>query len=217
MKSDLDTRVKAIKAQMVDHHVGPLRVAEEVVAILDHWDLYRAQAGDLDADAWAEKTFGKRHSAAEHRRRVKAIEELVRLGYQRATILSRFDHFVAVYVTGQSIPPPQRKAVVNAILQEQKERGCLLPYAIARQVAGEVTGRVSLRSGQAHKLRIAMAHIAHLREAYAEGKPLPPWPISLRPLAFDLQSERIATIRNGPSNANEGPASDARESRRRRP
>jgi len=178
--TNLDARVTEIKKKMVDHQTGPLRVAEEVVEILDDWERYREQADGLDADTWAAKTFGKRHSARDHRRRCQAISKLLALGFLRATILSRFDHFVAVYVTGPSLPEPSRKAVVNAILQEQKERGCLLPYAIARQVAGEVMGRTPLRAGQAQKLRVAMAHIQDLREAYANHKPLPPLPLLLK-------------------------------------
>jgi hypothetical protein len=179
----LADKVKEILALEKSSQVGPLRAALALVDVLDNWELYRVEADGLDGVTWASKAFGRKHAATYYRNRADAVEALVALKYTKDFVLSRFDHDVAVFLTGKTIPMDKQREVVRAVVEEQKRRQVLLNHAIATALVGKLLGRKSTKRATDDRLAVALAHIEAMYAAAKEGKDLPAMPAGLQGLA----------------------------------
>jgi hypothetical protein len=93
---------------MSDSATGPLRVAEEVMAIANEWDRYADEADGLSCTAWLSKNIGKGCGLAFFKRRFDSVEAL-------GEDVRRWMHHDAAVWVAQRVPAPQRKMVKEAL------------------------------------------------------------------------------------------------------
>ena len=148
----LTEQTKAIQKALRDTRVGPLRVAKQVVSILDNWEPWRKEADGEDGASWARVAFGTKAAPSYYRRRMVAVASMVSLGFSRDFAVSEFHHDVLVYMMGAAIPSDRRKEVVNAVKQEQvRRKDNVLSVALARRVVSDVLSAVNRTTKPAKK------------------------------------------------------------------
>lgn len=137
---DLSECAKRWATALRDGNVGPLRVAEEIVAVADAWDArgYRQQAKGLAATTWLRENVDGGKNLAYYRVRAEAVRLLGRV------VLNNVHHQVAVWLY-RSVPKEKWEWCVGVLVRARKENVAPLSLQQARLVLASVVaarGRV---------------------------------------------------------------------------
>ena len=173
----LAERGSEIRRAMKDGDTGETRAAMLLIPIVDNWECYRSEAGGVDATAWATVYFGNRGKLAALRRRYDAVQRMKAEGYERLSF--RLHHDVLTYVTGDTIPADQFKAVCKALRFKTEADGVVLTLNQAKAIVAEVIGKVRRVAKEDPRIAEAVtciaAHRAALKAKGITPPSLPEW------------------------------------------
>lgn len=131
---ELTQKVSRWSAAMRSADTGPLVIAQEVCGVVDNWDAYKHEAGNLTAHAWLEsKVFRPGLGARFWRTRARAVEQL------GEAVRRTMHHEGAVWVV-ESVPEDQRAALVFRVHQESKRIAAPVPRSTVQRIYRVMTG-----------------------------------------------------------------------------
>lgn len=131
---DLAQKVSRWSAAMRSADTGPLVIAQEVVAVVDSWDVYKHEAGDITAQSWLEaKVFRPGLGTRFWRTRARAVEHL------GEAVRRTMHHEAAVWVV-ESVPEDQRSALVFRVHQESKRISAPVPRSTVQRLYRAMAG-----------------------------------------------------------------------------
>lgn len=127
---------------MADAARGPLLIAEEVCAIGDNWDRYRAESGNVTYAEWLRTTFGEGANSKFWGSRRKARRKL------GPAFAKHVHHKAAVWLIDNIADEGVLEQVKSAILAEQRRisgdqpipQGLVVGYESVRRIGHSIMG-----------------------------------------------------------------------------
>lgn len=168
----LAERGSEIRRAMKEGDTGMTRAAVMLIPIVDDWENYRAEAGGVDASAWATDYFGNKGKLAALRRRFDAVQRMKAEGYERLAF--RLHHDVLTYVTGDTIPADRFKDVCKKLRWKTEKESVVLTTAQAKAIVAEVIGKVRRVAKEDPRIAEAVSCIAAHRAALKAKGITPP-------------------------------------------
>lgn len=118
-RKTLEQRAAEWARAMSDGATGPLRIAMEVVDVIDHWVDYKDEAGGVEPGSWLAVTFaGTSMNVGFWRRRAEAVQVL---DDGKRTVHRRLHHDAAVWLAGR--PAEYRAETYRRCLVDATRRG----------------------------------------------------------------------------------------------
>lgn len=117
-KETLSDITKRLRRALADGHAGPLRIAKEVLGVVQRWPTYKDEA-NMSPNEWL-RTIEAGANMSYFKVRAKAAD---RLGSE----VVRWDHIAAVWAHRQAVNDKAFKDLVVEVRRQRMERGTGTP------------------------------------------------------------------------------------------